>query len=108
MRRDYLLDTYFPAQFNWNGQIVADAGIRSRGSGSRSAAKPNLKVAFDKYDSKLRFFGLVSVILKANNQDGSLLREMVSIVEALDGAFLLRGFGEDTGSLVSGKVLYGV
>jgi uncharacterized protein (TIGR03437 family) len=129
LRRDYLLDTYYPAQFNWNGQIVANAGIRSRGSGSRSEAKPNLKVAFDKYDSKQQFFGLVSVILKANNQDASLLREVITmnlyrrmgvpapreaparlyingeffgaytLVEAIDEAFLLRNFGEDTGYL---------
>ncbi|MCX6633546.1 MAG: CotH kinase family protein [Acidobacteria bacterium] len=129
LRRDYLLDTYYPVQFNWNGQIVANVGIRWRGSGSRSAEKPNLKVAFDKYNSKQQFFGLAAVILKANNQDASLLREVVTmqlyrrmgvpapreaparlyingeffgaytLVEALDEAFLLRNFGEDTGYL---------
>ena len=129
LRRDYLLDDYYPAKFTWNGQTVANVGIRSRGSGSRSAEKPNLKVAFDKYTSKQKFLGLVSVILKANNQDPSLLREMVAmqlyrrmglpapreaparlyingeffgaytLVEAIDEAFLLRNFGEDTGYL---------
>jgi uncharacterized protein (TIGR03437 family) len=129
LRGDYLWDTYYPAQFIWNGQSVANVGIRSRGSGSRSGAKPNLKVAFDKYDGDQRFLGLASIVLKANNQDPSMLRELVvmqlyrrmglpapreaparlsvngeffgayTIVEVIDEAFLLRNFGEDSGYL---------
>ncbi len=129
LRRDYLLDTYYPAQFTWNGHTVPNVGIRSRGSGSRSPEKPNLKIAFDKYEDNQQFAGLASIVLKANNQDASLLREALAmqlfrmmglpapseafarlyvngeffgayvLVEAIDEAFLLRNFGEDTGYL---------
>jgi len=41
LRDNYLLDTYYPATFNWNGRTLPNIGIRSRGSGSRSPEKPN-------------------------------------------------------------------
>ena len=41
-------NTYYPADVTWNGQIVRNVGIRSRGLGSRSATKPGLRVDFDR------------------------------------------------------------
>ncbi|MDP2998275.1 MAG: CotH kinase family protein [Bryobacterales bacterium] len=129
LRDNYLADTYYPATFNWNGRILHNIGIRSRGSGSRSPEKPNLLLGFSRYDSKQQLLGLPSVILKANNQDASLMREIVAmnlfrrmgipavleaparlfingeffgaymLNEVLDEAFLRRNFGEDTGYL---------
>ncbi|MGC8792063.1 MAG: CotH kinase family protein [Bryobacteraceae bacterium] len=129
LRDNYLLDTYYPARFVWNGIELGRVGIRSRGSGSRSPEKPNLLVAFNRYDSNQKLFGLASVVLKANNQDASLLREVLAmklfrriglpapleaparlyvngelfgaytLVESIDEVFLARNFGEDTGYL---------
>lgn len=129
LQDNYLKDTYYPAQFLWRDERVEMVGIRSRGSGSRSPDKPNLLIAFNRYDSKARMAGLPQVILKANNQDASLMRELIAmrmfrrmglpapreaparlyingefygaytLVEVLDEAFLRRNFGEDTGWL---------
>lgn len=129
LRENYLLDTYYPAEFLWNGAAVPRSAIRSRGSGSRSPEKPNLLVAFNRYDPAQRFLGMVSVVLKANNQDASLLREVLAmklframgipapleaparlfmngeyfgaytLVESMDEAFLSRNFGDASGYL---------
>jgi len=129
LRDNYLLDTYYPADFTWNRHSLSRIGIRSRGSGSRSPLKPNLLLAFNRYDGTQQLLGLPSVILKANNQDASLLHEIVTmnlfrrmgipapreaparlyingeffgaytLVEVIDEAFLRRNFGEDTGYL---------
>ena len=129
LRENYLLDTYYPARFVWNGMELEGVGIRSRGSGSRSPEKPNLLVAFNRYNKDQNFFGLTSVVLKANNQDASLLREVLAmklfrrmglpapleaparlfvngeffgaytLVESIDEAFLARNFGENSGYL---------
>jgi hypothetical protein len=86
-------------------------------------------LAFNRYDSAQRFLGLKRVILKANNQDASLLHELLAmqmfrrmglpapreaparlyvngyffgaytLVEEVDEAFLLRNLGEDSGYL---------
>lgn len=129
LRDNYLLDTFYPADFAWEGETANKIGIRSRGSGSRSPEKPNLLLSFNRYDINQRILGLPSVILKANNQDASLMHEMIAmqmfrrmglpapreaparlyingeffgaytLVEVIDEAFLRRNFGEDTGYL---------
>lgn len=129
LRQNYLLDTYYPASFKWHEIELQRVGIRSRGSGSRSPEKPNLLVAFNRYDGEQRFLGLTTVVLKANNQDASLLREVLAmklframglpapleaparlyvngeffgaytLVESIDEAFLRRNFSEDSGYL---------
>jgi len=129
LRDNYLLDTYYPAKFAWRGLRLERVAIRSRGSGSRSPEKPNLLISFNRYDSGQRFLGLASVVAKANNQDASLLREILAmqlyrqmgipapleaparlfvngeffgaytLVENMDEAFLMRNFGEDSGYL---------
>src|SRR4029079_4078659 len=38
----YLTHDYSPCDFRWNGQLVRNVGIRSRGQASRSATKPSL------------------------------------------------------------------
>src|ERR1041385_5646938 len=79
LKLHYLDNTYYPADFHWkfNGKdiLVRDIGIRSRGRGSRSPEKPNLRLDFNRYEPGQHFLGLASAVLKANNQDGSMLRE---------------------------------
>ena len=68
-----------PADFVWNGQKVANVGIRSRGRGSRNAHKPGLKVDFDRYATGQKFLGLKSLVLDNLAQDPSGIHETVSM-----------------------------
>ena len=132
LRQHYLDDTYYHAAFTWNG-ITENIGIRSRGRGSRSPDKPNLDLNFAKYDKSQSFVGLSMVVMKANNQEASMMRERVamqmfrrmglpapreaparlfingeyfgfySAVEHVDEAFLERNFGESAGYLYEWK-----
>ena len=43
LKQNFLENTYYPADFVWNGITVYNSGIRSRGLGSRSATKPGLR-----------------------------------------------------------------
>ena len=128
LQQNYLLDIYYRATFVWNG-IGEDVGVRSHGGASRSPVKPNLDVNFARYNKTQTLLGLPLVVLKANNQDPSNLREWISmklfrkmgipapreapaqvflngqvlgfyyIVEHLDETFLQRNFGESGGYL---------
>ena len=79
LRRLYDENTYYPTDVHWifKGKDIPilDAGIRSRGHGSRSPIKPNLRVDLNRYEPDQSFLGLKSFILKANNQDPSMIRE---------------------------------
>jgi uncharacterized protein (TIGR03437 family) len=124
--------TYYSASFTWNG-ILEEVGIRQHGIGTASAIKPNLDINFAHYSKKQTFLGLPFILLKANNDDPSNLREWLSmklfrmmgfpapreapaqlyvngqyfgfymIVEHLDTPFLMRNFGEDGGYLYNWK-----
>jgi uncharacterized protein (TIGR03437 family) len=126
--QNYTDNTYYHASFTWNG-TVEEVGIRQHGDASRSPIKPNLDVNFAKYANAQTFLGLPFIILKANNEDPTNLREWVSmkffrkmgfpapreapaqlyingqylgfymIVEHQDTSFLRRNFGEDGGYL---------
>lgn len=54
---------------------MRNAGIRSRGRGSRSGTKPGLRVDFDRYASDQTFLGLKSFILDNLTQDPSGVHE---------------------------------
>lgn len=129
LKENYLSNEYYPCDVRWNGQVVRNVGIRSRGTGSRSGAKPGLRVDFDRYTGNQQFLGLKSFVLRNNTQDETNLHERLAmlvyrrigaaapretharlyvndeyagiftIVEAIDKAFLRRVVGEDTGYL---------
>jgi len=129
LKEHFLDNTYYPADFKWNGQTVRNIGIRSRGTGSRSGVKPGLRVDFDRYTTDQKFLGLKSFILRNNTQDPSGMRERLSmaffkrmtlvvereaharlfinnayvglftIVESLDKTFLKKNLNEDEGHL---------
>ncbi len=79
LKANFQLNTYYPADMKWkfNGGYVTipNIGIRSRGRGSRSPDKPNLRLDFNRYETNQKFVGMSSAVLKSNNQDGSMLRE---------------------------------
>jgi len=80
LKDHYLENTYYPCDFKWNEITVRNIGIRSRGTGSRSATKPGLRVDFNYYTAGQEFLGLKSVILRNNTQDASGLRERLSML----------------------------
>lgn len=129
LQANFQLNLYYPAHFSWNGVLVQNVGIRSRGAASRSATKPGIRVDFNRYDQATRFLGLKSVVLRNNTQDPSNLHErlamkvfawmgfpasreahaklyvngsyagLYTVVEAVDKNFLARHFGQDNGYL---------
>ncbi len=79
LKQNFQENTYYPADFVWNGQVADNAGIRSRGSGSRSPTKPGLRVDFDYYRAEQSFLSLKSVVLDNLTQDHSGIHETVAM-----------------------------
>lgn len=79
LKQNFKENDYYPADVTWNGQTVRNAGIRSRGLGSRSATKPGLRVDFDRYNLDQTFIGLKSFILDNLTQDASGIRETTAM-----------------------------
>jgi len=78
LKSNFSENTYYPADLTVNGQTVRNAGIRSRGRGSRSGTKPGLRVDFDRYSSGQTFLGLKSIVLDNLTQDPSGIHETVA------------------------------
>jgi len=79
LQENYLENTFYPGTFEWAGHTVENVGIRSRGSTSRMATKPSLKISFDEYVSGGRFLRQKSVILLNMSQDPPMLRDYLSM-----------------------------
>lgn len=79
LKENFQSNTFYPADFTWNGTTVRNVGIRSRGRGSRSGTKPGLKVDFDQYSTNQKFLGLKSLVLDNLTQDPSGIHETVSM-----------------------------
>jgi CotH protein len=129
LKDNYLTNDYYPCDFRWNGMVVRNVGIRSRGQASRSATKPSLRVDFNRYTASQTLLDLKSVVLRNNSTDFSSMHERISmqlyarmglaaprvaharlyvnntyqglysIVESLDKSFLSRNFDENEGYL---------
>ena len=127
LRDTYLENTYYQADLEWRGMRVRSVAIRSRGLGTRNPVKPGLAIDFDRFAAGQRFLGLQSLVLDNLWQDGSFVREAVtmelferlgqpapreafarlfingeyhgvySLVEAVDPNFLSRAFGDPGG-----------
>jgi len=78
LKSDFQANTYYPADLTLNGQTARNAGIRSRGRGSRSGTKPGLRVDFDRYTGGQVFLGLKSFVLDNLTQDPSGIHETVA------------------------------
>jgi spore coat protein H len=79
LKANFQENTYYPADFVWNGHTVRNVGIRSRGLGSRSDAKPGLRVDVDRYSTRQEFLGLKSFVLDNLTQDRSGVKETVTM-----------------------------
>jgi spore coat protein CotH len=127
LRDTYLENTYYQADLEWRGMRVRSVAIRSRGFGTRNPVKPGFAIDFDRFAAGQRFLGLQSLVLDNLWQDGSLVRDAVtmalferlgqpapreaytrlfingeyegvySLVEAVDPVFLSRAFGDSGG-----------
>jgi uncharacterized protein (TIGR03437 family) len=78
LKDKYLENTYYKVEFEWNGLVVKDVGIRSRGSGSRNAIKPAIGFDFTKYNKTQRFLDLRALTLRNFVQDPSLVHERLA------------------------------
>lgn len=78
LKEDFRENQYYPVDVSWNGQVIHNAGVRSRGFGSRSGTKPALRLDFDRYSSAQTFLGLKSVVLDNLLQDPSGVHETVT------------------------------
>jgi spore coat protein H len=85
LRANFQTNQYYAANMTVDGETVKQVGIRSRGFGSRSGAKPGLKIDFNKYVSGQEFHGYKSIVLDNVTQDPSMMRELLanSVFEAV-------------------------
>lgn len=136
LKQNFQENTYYPADFVWNGLTVRNTGVRSRGFGSRSGTKPGIRVDMDRYTTSQEFLGLKSFILDNLVQDPSAIHEttamrvferlgipasreahcrlyvngeyagLYAMVESVDKSFLARIFGEINGDTQNDGYLY--
>jgi spore coat protein CotH len=69
----------FPADLHWRNSRIRNVGVRARGSASRSASKPGLRIEFDRFVTGQRFLGLRSLVLDNLWQDPSMIKEHVAM-----------------------------
>lgn len=79
LKAEFRTNEYYPADVVFEGQTVRNAGIRSRGLGSRSGTKPGLRVDFNRYTDDQTFLGLSAFILDNLTQDPSTVRETIAM-----------------------------
>lgn len=127
LRARYLDNVYYVADFQWRNIRIRNAAVRSRGSASRNAGKPGLRIDFNRYTTGQRFLGVKSLVLDNLWQHGSMVAEstamaffermgqpapresfcrlyinsvfhgVYAIVESVDTEFLQRSLGESAG-----------
>ena len=71
-------NTYYTADLRWRGVTVRNAGIRSRGSGTRNGVKPGLRVDVNRYVDQT-FLGLRALVLDNGFTDPSLMRDALAM-----------------------------
>ncbi len=79
LKENYLANTYYPADLRWNGQVVRNIGVRSRGTSTRSPEKPSLRIDFNRYTTGQTFLGLKSLLVKNNLTDPSSMHERIAM-----------------------------
>lgn len=79
LKANFKENEYYPVDVTWNGVNVTNAGVRSRGNGSRLSSKPGLRVDFDHYSNGQTFVGLKSFVLDNLSQDSSGVHETTTV-----------------------------
>jgi spore coat protein CotH len=134
------VECHFPIEFHWifNGIDITgpQVAVSSHGQFGRSSIKPSFAVQFDRYESRNTFLGLKRLVLRANTEDASMMRERLAmaffrkmgipasresharvyindeyagaytIVEDVDPVFLERNFGESSGYLYGYNLVF--
>jgi spore coat protein CotH len=134
------VECHFPIEFHWifNGIDVTgpQVAVSSHGQFGRSSIKPSFAVQFDRYESRNTFLGLRRLVLRANTEDDSMMRERLAmalfrrmgipapresharvyindeyggvytVVEDVDPVFLERNFGESSGYLYGYNLVF--
>ena len=72
-------DTKYPARLEWDGVVIYDAAVHSRGGGTRNGTKPGLRVDLEHYHSGPQFPYLHSFVLDNLYQDPSGVRETLAM-----------------------------
>jgi spore coat protein CotH len=80
LRRNYLSNQFYSANFSVDGVAVPQVGIRSRGSGSRDPGKPGVEIDFNRYVASQEYYGYKRLVLDNLVQDPSCLRERMSFL----------------------------
>ncbi len=79
LKANFREDDYYPATLEWSGHAVRNAGIRSRGGGSRNGTKLGMRVDFGRFSDSQTFLGLRSIVLDNLGQDASGVKERVAM-----------------------------
>jgi spore coat protein CotH len=79
LRRNYLDNTYYPADLEWRGIRVRNIAVRSRGAGSRDPNKLGLRLDFNHYVKAQTFVGLGALDLRNLIQDPSMMHEQIGM-----------------------------
>jgi spore coat protein CotH len=133
----FMGNDYYPVDVEWHGVVVRNAGVRSRGTGSRDPHKPSLRLDFNRYVDGQEFLGLQALELDNFRQDAGMMKELVSMqlfrkmgvaapravharvfvngtymglyaaLESIDKRFLKRAFDESAGYLYEYEWLSG-
>src|SRR5215212_10511594 len=78
LRATYQENTNYDAVLTIDGETIADASIRSRGSATRNPVKPGLRVDFSRKVKTQTFHGLKVLVLDNMYNDFSFLREQLA------------------------------
>lgn len=79
LRLRFMENTFYPADLAWNGVVVRNVGVRSRGSGSRDPHKPSLKIDVDRFVADQLFAGMKAFDLDNFRQDAGMMKEPVTM-----------------------------
>lgn len=79
LKANFRENDYYRATVRWRGLTVHNAGIRSRGLGSRNGTKPGMRIDFGRFSTNQTFLGLRSFILDNLAQDASGVAEHVAM-----------------------------
>ncbi len=129
LRDNFRTNQYYAADVWLDGELMAQAGVRSRGESSRSGEKPGLKLDFNRHVPGQEYHGTKTLVLDNLVTDASMLREhlalqvfeamgiaaprtafarlsvndtpwgLYAVVEPVNKPFLMARLGEDDGNL---------